>query len=62
MEKITQLDGWFTSAVQAPETKLKLVAQRLFPVGMCGADFAGYLRNQYDKYGRVIREANIKAE
>jgi tripartite-type tricarboxylate transporter receptor subunit TctC len=59
-EKIAQLDSWFTAAVQAPETKPKLAAQGLAPVGMCGADFAGYLRNQYDVYGRVIREANIK--
>jgi hypothetical protein len=29
---------------------------------MCGADFAAYLRKQYDEYGRIIREANIKAE
>jgi len=31
-------------------------------VGMCGADFGAFLRKQYDEYGRVIREANIKAE
>jgi hypothetical protein len=29
---------------------------------MCGADFATLLRKQYDDFGRVIREANIKAE
>jgi len=32
------------------------------PVGLCGADFGGFLRKQYDDYGRIIREANIKAE
>jgi hypothetical protein len=31
------------------------------PVGMCGADFVVYLRKQYDEYGQIIREANIKA-
>jgi tripartite-type tricarboxylate transporter receptor subunit TctC len=61
-QAISQLAGWFTAAVHAPETKRKLVAQGLFPVGMCGADFAALLRKQYDDYGRVIREANIKAE
>jgi tripartite-type tricarboxylate transporter receptor subunit TctC len=55
--------GWFTAAMQAPEFKLKLVAQEgLYPVGICGADFAAVLRKQYDEYGRVIREANIKGE
>jgi tripartite-type tricarboxylate transporter receptor subunit TctC len=38
------------------------LVQGQFPVGMCGADFAAHLRKQYDEYGRVIREANIKAE
>jgi hypothetical protein len=34
----------------------------LSPVGTCGANFAAILRNQYDEFGRIIREANIKAE
>jgi tripartite-type tricarboxylate transporter receptor subunit TctC len=61
-ETVSKLAGWFTAALQAPETKRKLVAQGLFPVGICGADFAALLRKQYDDFGRVIREANIKAE
>jgi tripartite-type tricarboxylate transporter receptor subunit TctC len=48
--------------LQVPELKSKLEVQGLYPVGMCGADFASFLRQQYDDYGRVIREANIKAE
>jgi hypothetical protein len=28
---------------------------------MCGADFAALLKKQYNEFGRVIREANIKA-
>jgi tripartite-type tricarboxylate transporter receptor subunit TctC len=42
--------------------KAKLVAQGFTPVGMCGAEFSALLRRQYEDYGRVIREANIKAE
>jgi hypothetical protein len=34
----------------------------LRPVGICGADFGTFLRKQYDEYGRMIRESNIKAE
>jgi tripartite-type tricarboxylate transporter receptor subunit TctC len=59
---VSQRAEWFTAALQAPEVKRKLVAQGLYPVGMCGADFGGLLRKQYDDFGRVIREANIKAE
>ena len=61
-ETVSQLADWFTAAMQAPEVKPKLVAQGLYPVGTCGTDFAAYIRRQYDDYGRIIREANIKAE
>jgi tripartite-type tricarboxylate transporter receptor subunit TctC len=61
-ELISQITGWFTSALRTPEVKAKLVAQGYYPVGLCGPEFATYLRKQYDDYGRAIREANIKAE
>jgi tripartite-type tricarboxylate transporter receptor subunit TctC len=59
---VSQLADLFIAAIQAPEVKSKLVAQGLYPVGMCGANFAALLRKQYDDFGRVIREANIRAE
>ena len=59
---ISRLAAWFTAALQALDVKRKLVAQGLYPVGMCGADFDALLHKQYDDFGRVIREANIKAE
>jgi tripartite-type tricarboxylate transporter receptor subunit TctC len=61
-ETVSQYADWFTAAMRAPEVKTKLNAQGFIPVGSCGADFAALLRKQYDHYGRVIREANIKAE
>jgi tripartite-type tricarboxylate transporter receptor subunit TctC len=61
-QTVSQLAAWFTAAVRAPEIKAKLVVLGLFPVGMCGADFAALVRKQYDQYGGVIREANIRAE
>ena len=61
-DMVSQLAGWFSAAMRVPEVKAKLVAQGLLPVGTCGEDFAVHLRRQYDEYGRVIREASIKAE
>jgi tripartite-type tricarboxylate transporter receptor subunit TctC len=61
-EKVSQLAGWFTSALQVPEVKAKLVVQGLYPVGTCGAEFSAYIRTQYSEFGRVISEANIKAQ
>jgi tripartite-type tricarboxylate transporter receptor subunit TctC len=61
-QTVSQLAGWFTAALQVPEVRAKLVGQGLYPVGTCGADFGALLRRQYEDYGRVLREANIKAE
>ncbi len=62
METIAQLADWFRAGMQAPHVKGKLAAQGFSPVGTCGADFRALLRRQFDDYGRVIGEANIKAE
>jgi tripartite-type tricarboxylate transporter receptor subunit TctC len=59
-ETVSQLAGWFTAAMEAPEVKAKLVAQELYPVGMCGTDFRDYFRKQYAEYGRVIRESGMR--
>ena len=59
---VSQLSGWFVEAMLVSDVKAKLVVQGLYPVGTCGANFAAELRRQYADYGRVIREANIKAE
>jgi len=59
-EAVSQLAGWFTAAMQVPEVKANLVAQGLYPVGMCGADFGDYFRKQYVEYGHVIRESGMR--
>ena len=61
-ETVAQYAGWFTAAIESPETKAKLVGQGLYPVGTCGADFVAEYRKQNEDLGRVIRAADIKAE
>ena len=61
-EQLSQLAGWFRSALQQPDIRSKLLAQGLFPVGTCGAEFGAFLRQQNDDYGLAIRESNIKAQ
>lgn len=61
-ETVAQLAQWFTAAMQVPEAREKLLVQGLYPVAACGDQFAAHLRRQFDDYGRVIREANIKGE
>jgi tripartite-type tricarboxylate transporter receptor subunit TctC len=57
-----QLASWFTAAMQVPDVKPKLLNQGLYPVGMCNADFGAHIHKQFDEYGRIIRDANIRAE
>jgi tripartite-type tricarboxylate transporter receptor subunit TctC len=61
-ESISQLGDWFTAATQVPEARARLAVQGLDPTALCGVGFGALLRKQYEDYGRVIREANIKAE
>jgi tripartite-type tricarboxylate transporter receptor subunit TctC len=62
-ETLAQLSALFGAATRAPEVKAKLAPQGLYPVdSVCGAAFDALIRRQYDEYGRVIREADIKAE
>ena len=42
--------------------KSKLVVQGLYPMNECSEEFASFMRQEHDKWGRVIREANIKAD
>jgi tripartite-type tricarboxylate transporter receptor subunit TctC len=57
-----QLARWFTAALKALEVESKLVTLAYYPVGLCGADFSAHLKKQSEDYGRVIRDANIKAD
>ena len=59
---VSKLASQFSAALQAPDVAAKLSAQGFSPVGMCGADFRALLHKQYETYGSIIREANIKAQ
>jgi len=61
-ETVSLLSRWFTAAMWNPETKAKLASQGFYPVGICGAAFATFLRKEYDSYGRIIHQADIKAD
>jgi tripartite-type tricarboxylate transporter receptor subunit TctC len=61
-DAVSQLASWFGTALQDPEVKPKLVRIGLYPAGKCGADFAKHIREQFDEYAHVIRDAKIKPE
>ena len=59
-DTVAQLATWFKAAINAPDITPKLLALGLYPVGTCLDDFAVHISKQYEEYGRIIREANIK--
>jgi len=59
---ISQITAWFTAALDAPAIKSKLAELESYAVARCGKDFASYIGKQYDETGRIIRDANIKAD
>ena len=61
-EALKQLSGWFHAALKEPDVQPRLAQQGLFPVGTCGAPFAGFMRRLTEDYARIIRESGIKAE
>jgi tripartite-type tricarboxylate transporter receptor subunit TctC len=46
----------------SPAIRGKLTAQAFHPAGQCGAEFAAYLKSEDDKFGRAVRDANIKQQ
>ena len=58
----SQYAGWLKAALQDPEVKAKLALQGLYPVGMCGDEFAAYVRSASTTTAQMIRESNIKAQ
>ena len=61
-EKTAELATWFKAAMQPADVRAKLANLALYPVGTCLDDFAAHIRKEYDNYGRIIRDANIKTE
>jgi tripartite-type tricarboxylate transporter receptor subunit TctC len=49
-------------ALAMPEVREKLAAIGLVPVGNSPAEFAGIVRRDHEKWGKVIRDANIKLD
>jgi tripartite-type tricarboxylate transporter receptor subunit TctC len=59
---ILELGEWFAAALEVPEVQSRLKPQGLSIVGLCGADFGAFIRQQYDLSGRAVRDANLGTE
>jgi tripartite-type tricarboxylate transporter receptor subunit TctC len=61
-EILARLAGEIQKAVQAPDLREKYLALGLEPVATTPEEMAIFMRAQYERYGAVIRGANIKVE
>lgn len=52
----------FSAALKAPDLQPKLAQFQFYPVGVCGAPFAAFLRAQHEAMGPIVKEAGIKLE
>lgn len=58
----TRLIAWFKAAMNVSKVKQKLAAQGLYPILICGSDFADFIHQRYAAYGLAIKQAGLKSE
>jgi len=61
-DTLARLNREIVRAINAPDVKEKIIAQGNFVIGDTPEQFAAYIRTEYDKWGRVVKQANIKLE
>jgi tripartite-type tricarboxylate transporter receptor subunit TctC len=59
---VERLNTAINAATRRPEMKERLLNQGAEPLSGTPEDLAAYLRRELDQYGRIIREAGVKAE
>jgi tripartite-type tricarboxylate transporter receptor subunit TctC len=61
-EIIERLNAEVVKVMNAPETKSKLAQVELDAATSTPAEFTKFVRAEYEKWGRVIKEANIRVQ
>jgi tripartite-type tricarboxylate transporter receptor subunit TctC len=61
-EIVALLSRHVQDAVRRPELRERFIQLGIDPAGTTAEDFATFLRNEVDKWGKVIRAANVKVE
>jgi tripartite-type tricarboxylate transporter receptor subunit TctC len=58
---VQRLNREFVRALNAPDVKEKVLALGNFVIGDTPEQFGAYIREESEKWGRVVKQANIKA-
>jgi tripartite-type tricarboxylate transporter receptor subunit TctC len=59
---INRLNTELVRALKLPEVRERLISQSTEPVGNSPQEFATFMKNEHEKWARVIRQANIRIE
>ena len=57
---ITRLHAAFVAAINDPAIKEKLIQSGAIPVANSPAEFGKFLKEEYDRWGKIVRERGIK--
>jgi tripartite-type tricarboxylate transporter receptor subunit TctC len=57
---VARLHAGIAKVLQMPEVREKIINGGAIPVGGSSAEFAGFLRVDYPKWGRIVKDAGIK--
>ena len=61
-EIITRLNAEAIRALAAPDIKDKLMTQGLIPAPMTPEQLGQFIREDYERWAKVVRAANVKLE
>ncbi len=59
---VNRLHAELVRALQLPDVRERLVSLGTEPVGNTPQEFAGFMRREHEKWGKVIKAANIRLE
>ena len=59
---LVRLNREIVRAINAPDVKEKVIAQGNFVIGDTPEQFGAYIKSEYDKWARVVKQANIKLD
>ena len=59
---VSLLSRQMQAAVRKPELREKFITLGIDPAGTTPQEFARFLKNEVDKWGKVIKPANVKIE
>ena len=61
-EIVAKLNAEVNKVLQAPDVREKLAAQGIAPAGGTSEQFAAFVREDYARWGKVVKESGVKAE